>query len=192
MESLKADVNGVDYVPVPEVVESSCEGCVAYAIGDGDKLCDAITGQISSSCNYREIIWAKKADVQKQVEQKAFFGNKPITYQILEHTDEEEEAWQTAQKKIATGVTDGPAERAKQLPLFPEIEPEADALSVQVDGSHYKSLKIQPVEYIHANNIGYCEANVIKYISRWRDKGGKKDLEKVKHYVDLLIQLEGL
>lgn len=66
------------------------------------------------------------------------------------------------------------------------------ALDVQVAGSHYKDLKIQPVEYIHANKLGYCEANVVKYISRWRAKGGKADLEKVKHYVDLLIELEGL
>ena len=65
-------------------------------------------------------------------------------------------------------------------------------LDIQVGGGHYKSMAIQPVEYITKNNLPYCEANVIKYISRWRDKGGKKDLEKAKHYIDLLIQLEGL
>lgn len=69
---------------------------------------------------------------------------------------------------------------------------EQNALDVQVGGDHYKKLKIQPIEYIHANQLPYCEANVIKYISRWRDKGGIKDLEKVKHYVDLLIELEHL
>jgi hypothetical protein len=69
---------------------------------------------------------------------------------------------------------------------------EQTALDVQVGGDHYKKLKIQPIEYIHANQLPYCEANVIKYISRWRDKGGIKDLEKVKHYVDLLIELEHL
>ena len=68
----------------------------------------------------------------------------------------------------------------------------ANALKTQVGGAHYKGLAIQPIEYIHANQLGYCEANVVKYISRWRAKGGKQDLEKVKHYVDLLIQLEGL
>lgn len=65
-----------------------------------------------------------------------------------------------------------------------------DALATQVDGSHYKSLKIQPVEYIHANGIGYFEGNVIKYVTRWKSKGGVADLEKAKHYIDLLIQLE--
>lgn len=63
-------------------------------------------------------------------------------------------------------------------------------LDKQVDGNHYKDLKIQPVEYIHANNIGYMEGNVIKYVSRWRAKNGIKDLEKAKHYIDLLIELE--
>jgi hypothetical protein len=64
------------------------------------------------------------------------------------------------------------------------------ALDVQVAGNHYKDLAIQPVEYIHANNIGYFEGNVIKYVSRWRAKNGIKDLEKAKHYIELLIELE--
>jgi len=121
-----------------------------------------------------------------------FFG-RTITQQIemfpetLAVTQEEDEAWQAQQKAVATGVTDGTLSKADYIKAIG-----TDPLSVQVDGSHYKNLAIQPVEYIHANNLGYCEANVIKYISRWRDKGGKKDLEKVKHYVDLLIQLENL
>lgn len=65
------------------------------------------------------------------------------------------------------------------------------ALNEQVAGGHYKQLKIQPVEYIHANKIGYMEGNVIKYVTRWRDKGGIADLEKAKHYIELLIELEG-
>jgi hypothetical protein len=65
------------------------------------------------------------------------------------------------------------------------------ALDVQVAGNHYKDLAIQPVEYIHANGIGYFEGNVIKYVSRWKVKNGIKDLEKAKHYIELLIELEG-
>jgi hypothetical protein len=64
-------------------------------------------------------------------------------------------------------------------------------LDVQVDGDHYKQMKIQPVEFIHANGIPYLEGNVIKYISRWRNKNGMADLEKAKHYIELLIELEG-
>jgi len=66
------------------------------------------------------------------------------------------------------------------------------ALQSQVSGKHYLKLKIQPVEYIHANNIGFIEGCIIKYISRWRDKGGIRDLQKIKHFVDLLIELEKL
>jgi len=46
----------------------------------------------------------------------------------------------------------------------------------QVDGTHYQKLKIQPIQYILENQIGYCEGNIIKYVSRWRDKGGIRDL----------------
>jgi hypothetical protein len=63
-------------------------------------------------------------------------------------------------------------------------------LDTQVAGDHYKSLAIQPVQYIHANGIGYFEGNVIKYVTRWRAKGGVADLEKAKHYIELLIALE--
>lgn len=64
------------------------------------------------------------------------------------------------------------------------------ALDKQVSGSHYKDKGIQPIIYIHANNLGFCEGNVVKYVTRWRDKGGKADLEKAIHYLQLLIQLE--
>lgn len=64
------------------------------------------------------------------------------------------------------------------------------AINTQEGGDHYKSMKIQPVEYIHANNIGYCEGAVIKYVSRWKRKGGIEDLRKAKHFIDLLIELE--
>ena len=63
-------------------------------------------------------------------------------------------------------------------------------LNKQVGGSHYKDQAIQPVEYIHANKIGYFEGNVIKYVTRWRNKNGIADLEKAKHYIELLIELE--
>jgi len=64
------------------------------------------------------------------------------------------------------------------------------ALETQVAGSHYKNKAIQPVQYIHANGIGFFEGNVIKYVTRWKDKGGVADLNKAKHYIELLIELE--
>jgi hypothetical protein len=57
----------------------------------------------------------------------------------------------------------------------------------QVGGSHYKKYKIQPVEFIIKNNIGFVEGNIIKYVLRFKEKGGVKDLLKAKHYIELLI-----
>jgi hypothetical protein len=57
----------------------------------------------------------------------------------------------------------------------------------QVGGSHYKKYKIQPVEFIIKNNIGFVEGNIIKYVLRFKEKGGVSDLEKAKHYIELLI-----
>jgi len=64
------------------------------------------------------------------------------------------------------------------------------ALNKQIGGSHYKNFKIQPIEFIYMNKIGFIEGSIIKYICRWRNKNKLEDLEKVKHYVDLLIELE--
>jgi len=64
------------------------------------------------------------------------------------------------------------------------------ALSTQVDGDHYKNLKIQPAKYCHANNIPFIEGCIIKYATRWKDKGGIKDLEKIIHFAQILIELE--
>ncbi len=58
----------------------------------------------------------------------------------------------------------------------------------QIGGGHYKDYAIQPLDYILANNIPWCEANVIKYVTRWRSKNGVEDLKKARHYLDLLIE----
>jgi hypothetical protein len=75
-------------------------------------------------------------------------------------------------------------------PTLPPKGNPIDPLKVQVGGAHYKGLAIQPIEYIHANNIPFAEGSVIKYVSRWRDKGGIADLRKAAHFIELLIALE--
>lgn len=62
------------------------------------------------------------------------------------------------------------------------------ALDKQIGGLHYKVGAIQPIEYIEANELGYHEGNVVKYVSRWKEKGGVQDLEKAIHYIELLIE----
>jgi len=63
-------------------------------------------------------------------------------------------------------------------------------LDVQVGGSHYKSMTIQPIEFCFKNNLNICQSNIIKYICRYKTKNGIEDLKKAKHCIDLLIQLE--
>lgn len=65
-----------------------------------------------------------------------------------------------------------------------------DALDKQEGGAHYKDCTIQPIEYIHANKLGYIEGNVVKYITRHTTKGGAEDVRKVIHYCELLLQLQ--
>lgn len=71
-----------------------------------------------------------------------------------------------------------------------ENDMKAQALNKQVGGDHYKKYAIQPIEFIYANNIPFIEGCVIKYVARWRDKGGLADLEKAKHFLEMLIDLE--
>ena len=64
------------------------------------------------------------------------------------------------------------------------------AIQTQIGGSHYKDLEIQPVEYIYANELGYLAGNVVKYISRYKLKGGEQDILKAIHYCQLILELE--
>ena len=73
---------------------------------------------------------------------------------------------------------------------FNFIEYIQPATSTQVGGNHYKDCKIQPTEFIHANNIPFIEGNIIKYVIRHRNKNGIEDLKKARHYIDLLINFE--
>ena len=60
----------------------------------------------------------------------------------------------------------------------------------QIGGTHYSNLAIEPIDFIIENNLGFCEGNVIKYISRWKAKNGVEDLEKARWYIDFLIEVE--
>lgn len=64
------------------------------------------------------------------------------------------------------------------------------ALDSQVGGSHYRELTIQPIEFIHANGLGFIEGNICKYAARHKNKNGAQDVEKIIHYAKLLLQLD--
>lgn len=62
----------------------------------------------------------------------------------------------------------------------------AKAINKQVGGNHYKEMAEQPIEFITANQLGFCEGNAIKYICRYKAKGGVEDIEKAIHYLQIL------
>ncbi len=65
-----------------------------------------------------------------------------------------------------------------------------DPLKTQVGGNHYKDFPIQPIEFIHRNNLGYLVGNIIKYVVRYKLKNGVEDLKKAQHYLEILIAEE--
>ena len=58
----------------------------------------------------------------------------------------------------------------------------------QIAGNHYKKYKLQPSQFVTENKLLYPEGCVIKYVVRHQDKGGKQDLEKAKHMIDMIIE----
>ena len=62
------------------------------------------------------------------------------------------------------------------------------AYDKQIGGSHYRKMKIQPSEFINKNNLPFAEGNAIKYICRHKHKGERQDLEKAKHYIDMILE----
>lgn len=64
------------------------------------------------------------------------------------------------------------------------------ATDTQIGGEHYKNMPIQPIEYIHKNNLDFFQGNIIKYITRHKSKNGAEDIRKIKHYCDLILELE--
>lgn len=70
------------------------------------------------------------------------------------------------------------------------MENNESALGKEVGGNHYKDMVIQPIEFITKNGLGFIVGNIIKYVCRYKNKNGKEDLLKARHYIDLLIELE--
>lgn len=71
-----------------------------------------------------------------------------------------------------------------------KTEKKESVLDIQHGGSHYKDKGIQPIEYITANNLGFCEGNIVKYASRHQDKNGAEDIRKVIHYAQFILKFQ--
>ena len=63
-------------------------------------------------------------------------------------------------------------------------------LKEQVGGDHYSKLAIQPAVYSERNKLSYLQGTIIKYVTRYKDKGGIEDLSKAMHSIKILIELE--
>ena len=61
-----------------------------------------------------------------------------------------------------------------------------NSLEEQVGGKHYRSMKIQPAEFINENKLLFAEGNAIKYICRHSHKGGVEDIDKAIHYLEMI------
>lgn len=85
-------------------------------------------------------------------------------------------------------------EREAMEQLSKQMETVADkamsAEAVQVGGDHYRKLPIQPMRYSMKNKLDACQHTIVKYVTRFREKGGIQDLEKAKHVIDMLIEFE--
>lgn len=63
-------------------------------------------------------------------------------------------------------------------------------LGTQEGGDHYKKLGIEPVEYIQANNLDFFQGNVVKYVTRHKDKKGAEDIRKAIHYLQMILEMQ--
>jgi len=64
------------------------------------------------------------------------------------------------------------------------------ATDTQEGGTHYKDMAIQPIQFIHANNLDFLQGNVIKYVTRHKAKNGAADIRKALHYCQLILELQ--
>jgi Protein of unknwon function (DUF3310) len=100
--------------------------------------------------------------------------------------DNVEQLKQALQQKMLKVI---PMLETQTISIDAPLEPVSAANAVQVGGGHYQNKAIQPWDYIVSNRLGYLEGNVVKYVSRWQEKGGRQDLEKARHYLDKLLEV---
>ena len=106
----------------------------------------------------------------------------------LEHWNNTPVLWKRAnQPEELPFIDDEPLQSLNDQ--YAEIEKvRQSAWQKQEGGSHYKNLKIQPMQYALENKLDYAQANVVKYVTRHKEKNGKEDLLKAIHNLELMIE----
>lgn len=95
-----------------------------------------------------------------------------------------------ASRCVRSTYGDKPFTSDDAVSLLRKASAPVEPLDVQIGGDHYKRMKIQPLTYIEANELGFTEGNVIKYVSRWKFKNGIQDLEKARDMLTKKIAFE--
>jgi len=68
---------------------------------------------------------------------------------------------------------------------------EGDTLmSNNISPSYYQKGSVEVTDYITSNEMSFIEGNIIKYVTRYKDKSGIQDLRKARWYLDKLIQTQ--
>lgn len=115
-----------------------------------------------------------------EAETKIYLEDNPMARESLNDATPEE--WDKVSRDQLSKIRRF-APNVGKVPLCP-----TRAIDKQEGGNHYKKLKIQPIEYIQANNLSYEQGNVVKYITRYENKGGIEDLRKAIHFIELIIE----
>lgn len=108
---------------------------------------------------------------------------------VLEQARGEKPAKRAKHWKAPAWPVTAPARVASPV-VQQQVAPARRANDLQHGGTHYQALPIQPWDYIAGNDIGFLEGNAIKYLTRWREKGGIEDIRKAGHYVQKLLEVE--
>lgn len=77
--------------------------------------------------------------------------------------------------------------RPQNYPSY--IDEGKSALDVQIGGGYYKLCCMQPIEFIVRADLNFIQGCIVKYITRYKNKNGIEDLNKIIHYCELAIQL---
>ena len=157
-----------------ETAVKGCLGCVGYT---DSTLCMLF----GDNCAFDNIVWVKK-EADTEVE---FAG---ITYVSMPETDNC--AGCDARPEMCDQEWNDCDVRSVIWKEKESMQEAKSALDKQVGSNHYKLSDIQPIEYIHANNLSFCEGNVVKYITRHRNKNKEEDVRKALHYCQLILKLE--
>jgi hypothetical protein len=102
--------------------------------------------------------------------------SRPLVFEPL--TNQDIQKYQQVSKELDKAVHDAM-----------NTKPLSDTLIKLADDSAYAHLEIDPTTYITKNRLDWHEGNVVKYVSRWKVKGGLGDLYKAMDYLKQLIDI---